>query len=106
MQRAGDRVRITSQLIDATTDYHMWSENYDRDLEDIFALQDEITMKLIKVMGIKMVWGEQAEHYDTAITNDIEAFDKLMHGFESIQRFSKEGNIRARKYCYEVNERS
>jgi len=42
VQRAGDRVRITAQLIDATTDYHMWAESYDRDLSDIFALQDDI----------------------------------------------------------------
>ena len=53
VQRAGGRVRITAQLIDAITDYHMWSETYDRDLEDIFALQDEITMKLIYCYGDK-----------------------------------------------------
>src|SRR5210317_1963712 len=53
VQRAGNRVRITAQLIDATTDYHMWSENYDRDLEDIFALQDEITMKLMIALQVK-----------------------------------------------------
>ena len=47
VQKAGDRVRITVQLIDTTTGYHLWSENYDRDLSDIFALQDEITLKII-----------------------------------------------------------
>lgn len=60
VQRAGNRVRITAQLIDATTDYHMWSENYDRDLSDIFALQDEIALKLIETMEIKLTMGEQA----------------------------------------------
>lgn len=52
VQRAGNRIRITAQLIDAVTDYHMWSENYDRDLSDIFALQDEITMKLIDTIQV------------------------------------------------------
>ena len=60
VQHAGDRVRITAQLIDATTDSHMWSENYDRDLENIFALQDEITFKLITAMEAKLTIGEQA----------------------------------------------
>ena len=54
VQCAGNRVRITAQLIDAITDYHMWSENYDRDLEDIFALQDEITMKIINAMAVNL----------------------------------------------------
>ena len=44
-QRSGDRIRITAQLIDAIKGEHMWAENYDRDLKDIFALQDEITLE-------------------------------------------------------------
>ena len=60
VQKAEDRVRITAQLIDATTGYHLWSENYDRDLSDIFALQDEITLKIIDALQIKLAWGEQA----------------------------------------------
>ena len=48
VQRAEDRVRITAQLIDLTTGYHLWSENFDRDLSDIFALQDEITLRIIE----------------------------------------------------------
>ena len=54
VQKAENRVRITAQLIDATTGYHLWSENYDRDLSDIFALQDEITLKIINDMQIKL----------------------------------------------------
>jgi TolB-like protein len=51
VQRAGDRLRVTAQLIDATTGNHLWSERYDRDLKDIFAVQDEITKKIITAMG-------------------------------------------------------
>jgi adenylate cyclase len=47
VQKSGDRVRITAQLIDALTGRHIWSERYDRELKDIFALQDEITYKIV-----------------------------------------------------------
>jgi adenylate cyclase len=80
VQRAGDRVRITAQLIDATTDYHMWSETYDRNLEDIFALQDEITMKLIGAMQVQLTLGKQA--YAWEMKTNIHAFDKCMMGME------------------------
>ena len=75
VQRAGDRVRITAQLIDATTDYHMWSENYDRDLEDIFALQDDITLRLITEMEAHLTRGEQIRLLAKAIpTNTVGEF--------------------------------
>ena len=50
VQRSGDRVRITAQLIDATTGHHIWSEHYDREIKDIFALQDDITIKILTAM--------------------------------------------------------
>jgi adenylate cyclase len=88
VQRAGGRVRITAQLIDATTDYHMWSENYDRDLEEIFALQDEITMNLINAMEVNLIWGEQARLW-TNRTKSIEAYDRFMRGVECFYNFTK-----------------
>jgi adenylate cyclase len=54
VQRSDDRVRITVQLIDATTGYHLWSENYDRKLEDIFELQDEITLKIMTELQVTL----------------------------------------------------
>jgi TolB-like protein/class 3 adenylate cyclase len=54
VQRTADRIRITTQLIDATTGYHLWSERYDRDPEDIFAVQDDITMEIMKAMQVKL----------------------------------------------------
>src|SRR5512136_1548481 len=59
-QRSGDRVRITAQLIDALTGNHLWAERYDRDLKDIFALQDEITMKILTATRVKLTEGEHA----------------------------------------------
>jgi adenylate cyclase len=87
VQRSRDRVRITAQLIDATTDYHMWSETYDRNLEDIFALQDEITMKLIGAMQVQLTLGEQAHSWGTR--TNISAFDHCMRGMEYLYRLSK-----------------
>jgi len=54
-QRSGDRIRITAQLIDALTGHHLWAERYDRDLKDIFALQDEITVKILTAVNVKLV---------------------------------------------------
>jgi adenylate cyclase len=104
VQRDSDRVRITAQLIDATTDYHMWSENYDRDLTDIFVLQDEITMKLIQNLQVELLHGEQAKLWDAAVSNDIKAYDKFMRGMECFLRYTKEGNIQARKYLNDALE--
>jgi len=60
VQRSGDRVRITTQLVDALTGNHLWAESYDRDLKDRFAVQDEITLKIVKAMQMKLTEGESA----------------------------------------------
>jgi len=101
VQRAGDRVRIIAQLIDATTDYHMWSESYDRDLEDIFALQDEITIKLMGVMQIKLVYGEQARMW-AGSTNNIQAYDMHMRGADCFFRINKRDNKQAQYFFREA----
>jgi TolB-like protein/Tfp pilus assembly protein PilF len=59
VRKSGDRVRITAQLIDATTGHHLWSERYDRELKDIFAVQDEITMEIITALQVELTEGEQ-----------------------------------------------
>jgi len=94
VQQAGDRVRITAQLIDATTDYHMWSENYDRTITDIFILQDDITGNLISAMQIKLTLGEQALLWE-GMTKNLKAFDNLMRGYQCFYRFNKNENARA-----------
>jgi len=98
VQRAGDRVRITAQLIDATTDYHMWSETYDRELEDIFALQDEITMKILWEMNAKVTHGEQALIWTEGMRVGIKAYDAFMRGLEHFYLMNKEDNSQARSY--------
>ncbi|HIN77304.1 MAG TPA: hypothetical protein EYM97_00570, partial [Gemmatimonadetes bacterium] len=54
VRKVGNRVRVTAQLINAATDHHMWAQNYDRDLSDIFALQDEITQKISATIAAQL----------------------------------------------------
>ncbi len=60
VQRSGDRLRINAQLIDALKGHHIWAERYDRDLTDLFALQDDITMKVLRAVQVKLTEGEVA----------------------------------------------
>ena len=97
VQKAGDRVRITAQLIDTTTGYHLWSENYDRDLSDIFALQDELTMKLISAMEVNLTFGEQARLWEGA-TSNIQAYHMHMRGNDCMFRYNEKDNKQAQKF--------
>ncbi|MDC3237354.1 tetratricopeptide repeat protein [bacterium] len=101
VQRAGKRVRITAQLIDLSTGYHIWSENYDRDLSDVFALQDEITLKIIENMQIKLTYGEQAILWK-GMTNKIHAYDMFMRGTECFNRGNAKDNKQARHFFKEA----
>jgi len=75
VQKSGDKVRITAQLIDALSGHHLWAERYDRDLKDIFALQDEITMKVITALQVELTGGEMAGMIAKG-TKNIDAFIK------------------------------
>ena len=100
VQRSGNRVRITAQLIDALTGNHLWAERYDRDLKDIFAVQDEITMKILISMRVKLTEGEQALRVKPP--RNLEAFLKVLQAQEYIQRFNIEGNIMGKQLAEEA----
>jgi adenylate cyclase len=72
-------VRITAQLVDAKTGNHLWAERYDRELKDIFALQDEITKKIITALRVHLTEGEYARILDRH-TNNIQAYMKILEG--------------------------
>jgi adenylate cyclase len=95
VQRAADRVRITAQLIDAKTDYHMWSEKFDRDLEDIFALQDEITLKVVVALQVELTEGEQAR-VRCRSTKNIDAWALWVKAYDLFEQHTKEDNAKAR----------
>jgi len=73
VRKDAGRVRITAQLVDAIKGSYLWAERYDRDLKDIFALQDEITMNVIEALGLKLTEGEQALIYAGGM-NNLEAY--------------------------------
>jgi adenylate cyclase len=100
VRKAGEKVRITAQLIDAITGYHLWAERYDRDLKDLFALQDEITLKIISALQVKLVGVETG--LSVKGTGNLDAYLKLLQSREQSARFTKEGNILARRYAEEA----
>jgi adenylate cyclase len=97
VRKAGERVRITAQLIDAKTGHHLWAERYGRLLTDIFAVQDEITVNIMRVMQLKLTEGEQACEWLKHGSSNIEAYEKGMKGMACFRLFSPEGNVRARQ---------
>ena len=101
VRKAGDRVRITAQIVDATTGGHLWSERYDRDLKDIFALQDEITMKILTAVRVKLTDGEQARLYGKGAKN-LDSFMKVLEGMPYFYRFNRESNVQARQMFEEA----
>jgi len=89
VQRAADQIRITAQLIDATTGYHLWAERYDRALKDIFVVQDEIAMEIMAALQIKLTVGAQASlKYDG--TKHLEAYEKFLKARHHFFRRTKE----------------
>ena len=79
VRRGGQRMRITAQLIEAASGSHLWAERYDRALDDIFAVQDEITLVLATELQVKLTEGEQARlHYTT--TSNVEAWSHWVKG--------------------------
>jgi adenylate cyclase len=101
VQISKDRLRLTAQLIDALNGKHLWAEKYDRILKDIFALQDEITFKVIAALQVKLTEGEQALIAAWG-TDNFEAYAKFLKGVEYVRRFNVEGNLLARKMAEEV----
>ena len=96
VRSAGERVRITAQLIDGMTGQHLWAERYDRQMKDIFAIQDDITMNIMIALQVKLTEGEQARLMSKG-TNNLEAYIKFLMAGEYLFKFSKDGFILARQ---------
>jgi adenylate cyclase len=101
VQRSGDRLRITAQLIDANTGNHLWAERYDRDLEDLFNLQDDITRNVIMALQVELTDGIHAQKFKKG-TDNLEAYLKLLEGYQYITRYNKNDNERARHLIEEA----
>jgi adenylate cyclase len=79
VRKAGSRVRITAQLVDGSSNDHLWAERYDRDLNDIFALQDEISEAIVKALRLKLLPDEK-QAIEQRGTNSVEAYDLFLMG--------------------------
>ena len=100
VRKAGSRIRITAQLIDATTGIHIWADRFDRSIDDIFAVQDEITLTLATEMQVRLTEGEQARLRYTTTTN-VEAWSLWIQGLNHIRRpNTTDSHVQARR-CWE-----
>ncbi len=104
VQRSGDRIRITAQLIDALTGHHIFAERYDRDLIDLFALQDEITLKILAAVQVKLTEGERSSAYGKYYggKQELDCRLKCLEGTSHLQRANIEDNNRARRLFEEA----
>jgi adenylate cyclase len=91
VRKSGNRVRITAQLIDAATGGHLWAERFDRDLNDIFAVQDDVTNRIVVALALNL---SAAERQSIAIepVDNLEAFDCFLRGRELFSRLTRETN--------------
>jgi adenylate cyclase len=98
VRKVGNRVRITAQLIDATTGGHVWAERYDRELEDIFAVQDEVTQSIVRQLDVRLSPSERAglAHHAQSKVN-IEAYDLMMRARANLFKFSPALAVEARE---------
>ena len=95
VRKAGKRVRINVQLIDAETGAHVWADRYDRDLEDIFLVQDEVTRRIVHTLEVTLTGGEQARREELARV-DVEAYDWFVRARNCIRQFSADAALEAR----------
>jgi len=96
VQKSGSRVRVTAQLIDAIKGHHLWADRYDRDLQDVFALQDEITLKILTALQVKLTHGQEAQMHES--TDNLEAWRHFVRAIDFFERFTKEDNTKAQEF--------
>jgi adenylate cyclase len=95
VRKAGGRIRISAQLIDATSGHHVWAQTYDRELREIFALQDEITEAIVGSINPAARWAEMARVARKESRN-LGAYDLAMRGWWHFYKFTREENEKAR----------
>jgi adenylate cyclase len=103
VQRSADRIRINAQLIDALTGRHIWAERYNRDLKDLFPLQDEITMKILNAIQVKLTEGEQVLiRRKSGEEPRLECYLKRWEAWKYYEGFNRDSTVKARQVAEEV----
>ncbi|MCH5374405.1 MAG: tetratricopeptide repeat protein, partial [Planctomycetes bacterium] len=103
VRRSGDRVRITAQLIDGHADRHLWSENFDRQLTDVFAVQDEIAHKLVDALELSLTPDQQHLIQKTATTKNVDAYDFYLRGRFYVERAEIDSGLRMFENAIELD---
>ncbi len=97
VRKAGERVRITAQLVEAASGHHLWAERYDREIEDVFAVQDEVTRTIVATLAGKLDATERRRaRGDSERTDNLKAYDLVLRARELWLRFTPENNLAAR----------
>jgi len=100
VRKSGDKLRITAQLVNVADGYHLWSEKFDRDMEDIFAIQDEISLAIVDNLKITLLKKEE-EALLKRYTEDLEAYNLYLKGIYFLRMYTAEGFQEAIK-CFEL----
>jgi adenylate cyclase len=103
VRKAGNRVRITAQLIEGATDGHIWAERYDRDLTDIFAVQDEITQTIVAQLKVKLL-PEEKQAIEQAPTQNVEAYTSYLRGRQLLLSGTKDSIMLANRMFQRATE--
>jgi adenylate cyclase len=101
VRRAGNTIRVTAQLVDAITARHVWAERYDRNLVDLFAVQDEITRSIIGAIAPGIVMAE-IQHSQSKTAAELDTWDRIMRAHWHIRRFAREDFGEARRLIEEL----
>jgi adenylate cyclase len=101
VRKSGDKMRITAQLVDALNGHHLWAKRYDRNISDIFAVQDELTKEIITAMQVKLTQGEQARTAARG-TDNLEAYLKCLQAYELALKHNIESNALRKQLAEEA----
>jgi TolB-like protein/Tfp pilus assembly protein PilF len=96
VRKAGGRIRINAQLIDAETGTHLWAERYDREATDVFELQDEVRARIVAALRIKLTPAEE-DRLAHQLTDNAKAYDYYIRGLQQESFFTEEGNLESRR---------
>lgn len=99
VRKVGNRVRITAQLIEGSSGHHLWAQRYDRDLGNLFDIQDEVNQKIISACRLQLSDSDR-KNLERRGTDVIDAYDYVLRGIKETQANTAEGSVRAR-YCFE-----
>ncbi len=97
VRKAGERIRVTAQLIDASSGFHLWSRRYDREMADIFALQDEISEQIFTAVGLE-IYDREQQRARRKPTEDLNAYEARQRGLYYFNRYRLEDMAKAKQW--------